>query len=272
MRPSFAALAALCVCLPAWPQQLPSPRAEAPASNVARPNTTAPGASTPGATTPGASTPGTQVPGAGSPSSAAARPGATPPDATAPESGPVYRVELVVFRALSALGGPENWSAESGTAGGVPAQPDTDPGTPTAQSPEAHAVVRLLPASEFQLDGIAARLRSSGRYLPVAHAAWWQSASPWGRPTEIPVQDLGLAAQGLTGTLSLQRGEFLHLELSLDYAMGDPPAGLGAAPGTVFSLHQEQRVRFNQRSYFDHPAFGVIALVTPAQAPRRARK
>lgn len=200
------------------------------------------------------------------------RAAAAPSGATTPESGPLYRVELVVFRALSALGAPENWSAEASAADPGPAPHDTDSAVAAAQEPQTRALVRLLPASEFQLDGIVARLRASGRFVPVAHAAWWQSASPWGRPVEIPVQDLGLAAQGLSGTLSLQRGEFLHLELALDYAIDDPPAGLGAAPGTVFRLHQMQRMRFNQRSYFDHPAFGVIALVTPAEGSRRARK
>ncbi|HTW37089.1 MAG TPA: CsiV family protein [Steroidobacteraceae bacterium] len=246
MRRWPAILLALCVCLPAWSQ-------------------------TP---TRSAAVPGTAVPGASSSSSAppATRAGAAPSSAATPESAPVYRIELVVFRALSALGAPENWNAEASAAGPVSAPHDTDSAAAAAQAPQTRALVRLLPASEFELDGIVARLRSSGRFVPVAHAAWWQSASPWGRPTEIPVQDLGLAAQGLTGTLSLQRGEFLHLELALDYAIDNPPAALGAAPGTVFSLHQMQRVRFNQRSYFDHPAFGVIALVTPAQGPRRAHK
>jgi hypothetical protein len=52
--------------------------------------------------------------------------------------------------------------------------------------------------------------------------------------------------------------------------MPDPPAGLAAAPDTVFTLRDTHRVRFYDRNYFDHPAFGVIALVTPAQGSRRA--
>jgi Peptidoglycan-binding protein, CsiV len=130
--------------------------------------------------------------------------------------------------------------------------------------------VRPLPASAFQLDSIAARLRSSGRYLPVAHVAWSQTASPWGHPIQIPVQSLGVDSQGLSGTVSLQRGQYLHLGLSLDYAMDEPPSGLRAPPGTVFSLHEVHRVRFYERNYFDHPAFGVIALVTPLQESRHA--
>ena len=43
-----------------------------------------------------------------------------------------------------------------------------------------------------------------------------------------------------------------------------PPESLAAAPGTVFMLNESRRVRFDKLSYYDHPAFGVIALVTPA--------
>jgi hypothetical protein len=50
--------------------------------------------------------------------------------------------------------------------------------------------------------------------------------------------------------------------------MESPPDGLGAAPGTAFALNESRRVRFYERNYYDHPAFGVIALVTPAQGPR----
>ena len=29
-------------------------------------------------------------------------------------------------------------------------------------------------------------------------------------------------------------------------------------------LNESRRIRFDKLSYYDHPAFGVIALVTPA--------
>jgi hypothetical protein len=56
--------------------------------------------------------------------------------------------------------------------------------------------------------------------------------------------------------------------MSLNWAMENPPDGLGAGPGTAFTLNETRRVRFYERNYYDHPAFGVIALVTPAQGPR----
>jgi hypothetical protein len=78
------------------------------------------------------------------------------------------------------------------------------------------------------------------------------------------VQRLGIDAPGLTGTIFLERGQYLHLGMSLNYAMPNPPAGLGAATGTAFVMNTNRRIRFYERNYYDHPAFGVIALVTPA--------
>jgi len=33
-------------------------------------------------------------------------------------------------------------------------------------------------------------------------------------------------------------------------------------------MNQSRRIRFYERNYYDHPAFGVIALVTPTQGKR----
>lgn len=209
------------------------------------------------------------------PARAAAGP-ATPPATAARASAarpvPVYRVELVVFRANAALGSPEDWAAESGAglATSTDADPDASGSSPAAGADSAPGSgVRLLPASEFQLDDVAARLRASGRYVPVAHIAWAQTASPWAKPIRIPVQSVGLDVQGITGSVALERGQFLHLALDLRYAMDDPPPGLDAPAGTVFVLDDSHRVRLRERNYFDHPAFGVIALVTPDATPRR---
>ncbi|HEY2590049.1 MAG TPA: CsiV family protein [Steroidobacteraceae bacterium] len=181
-------------------------------------------------------------------------------------------MELLVFRATSALGAPEDWATEAGTA--PVTSTDADPGGAAPSGTEASSAsgssgVGTLPESEFELAGVASRLRASGRYLPVAHIAWTQTASPWDKPVQIPVQSVGLNAEGITGTVALERGVYLHLVLDLRYAMSDPPAGLDAPPGTVFVLDESHRVRLKERNYFDHPAFGVIALVTSNQPPKQ---
>jgi hypothetical protein len=66
----------------------------------------------------------------------------------------------------------------------------------------------------------------------------------------------------------LERGQWLHLGMALTYVMSSPPQGLGAAADTPFIINESRRVRFYERNYFDHPAFGVIALVSPAQGSR----
>jgi hypothetical protein len=183
------------------------------------------------------------------------------PAAPASGSSPVYNIEIIVFRAAGALGGAENWSAEADTrnvAGDESA----------AGSTQVGHFVAALPSSVWQLTELENRLRASGSYVPVAHTAWSQTASSWGTRAGFPIQRLGVDVPGLTGSVFLERGQFLHLGLSLSYAMASPPPALGAAPGTPFTINESRRVRFYERNYFDHPAFGVIALVTPAQGAR----
>ena len=174
----------------------------------------------------------------------------------------VYNIEIIVFRAAAALGGAETWSAEAGAPNIIAGDEST------SGSAQVGHFVALLPPSGWQLTELENRLRASGTYVPVAHAAWSQTASSWGTRAGFTVQRLGLNVQGLTGTVFLERGQFLHLGMSLTYAMPSPPPGLGAAPDTPFALNESRRVRFYERSYFDHPAFGVIALVTPLQGVR----
>jgi hypothetical protein len=187
-----------------------------------------------------------------------------PAPAPAPASGPgstVYNIEIIVFRATSALGGAEDWAAEAGARN--IAGEESASGAATI----GHFVA-ALPSSAWQLGELESRLRTSGLYVPVAHTAWSQTASSWGTRAGFTMQKLGVEVPGLSGTVFLERGQWLHLGMSLTYAMAAPPPGLGAAPDTPFTINESRRVRFYERNYFDHPAFGVIALVTPAQGAR----
>jgi hypothetical protein len=198
------------------------------------------------------------LPAAVTPPATAQEPAAA---AAAPSAGPVYNVEIIVFRAAGALGGAENWGAEAGArniAGDESASGTLQVGR----------YIAALPPAVWQLNELENRLRASGTYVPVAHAAWSQTASSWGTRAGFSMQRLGISVPGLAGTVFLERGQFLHLGMSLTYSMATPPPGLGAAPDTPFTLNESRRVKFYERNYFDHPAFGVIALVTPVQGAR----
>jgi hypothetical protein len=198
-------------------------------------------------------------PGSRSLAQETAAPPAAPP---APGTGPVYNIEIIVFRAASALGGAENWSAEAGSSARNIAGDESG----AAGSQVGHFVAEI-PSSAWQLGEIESRLRAGG-YVPVAHTAWSQTASSWGTRAGFTLQRLGINVPGLSGTVFLERGQFLHLGVSMSFADPAPPEGLGAAPGTAFTINESRRVKFYERNYFDNPAFGVIALVTPVQGTR----
>ena len=197
---------------------------------------------------------GVRVPAAEEPPA----PGAAPAQ---PAGSGVYNIEIIVFRATSALGPPEDWSAEAG------ARNIAGEETASGAAQIGHFVA-ALPSSAWQLGELESRLRASGVYVPVAHAAWSQTASSWGTRAGFTLQKLGVEVPGLSGSVFLERGQWLHLGMALTYAMSAPPTALGAAPDTPFLINESRRVRFYERNYYDHPAFGVIALVSPAQGSR----
>ena len=183
------------------------------------------------------------------------------PAASEENTGPVYNVEIIVFRGAAAEGTAENWSEEAGAR--------SIAGDESASgSLQVGRFVALLPPAAYQLNELESRLRASGTYVPVAHAAWSQTASSWGTRAGFPVARLGIDVPGLSGNVYLEHGQFLHLGMMLNYAMSAPPPGLNAPPGTTFTINESRRVKYYDRNYFDHPAYGVIALVTPAQGGR----
>jgi hypothetical protein len=178
-------------------------------------------------------------------------------------ASPSYNIELVIFRATSAAGGTvENWAGETGATNSIAGD------EASSGSSQVGHFVSVLPSTAYQLTEIESRLRSSGAYVPIAHLAWSQTASAWGTRAGFPVQRLGAEVPGLSGTVFLERGQYLHLGMTLQYADPSPPGALGAAAGTTFILNQSRRIKFYERNYYDHPAFGVIAIVSPSQGAR----
>jgi len=180
--------------------------------------------------------------------------GVSPP--ALPQAAPnprIYTVEIIVFRNLSGAGGTEDWTAKPVARG--PDKPE---------APLTGRFVQAIPEAQFQLNGLAQKLQNTTNYQPIAHFAWQQTASSWGSRAGFTVAKLAGSVPGLSGTIYLESGDYLHLGMSLSYQTSNPPPGLSASPGTVFSLNESRRVKWDQLNYYDHPAFGVIALVTPS--------
>jgi hypothetical protein len=176
----------------------------------------------------------------------------------------VFNVELVVFRYKGTIASPENWDepAPAPVAAG-----DTAANGTSAESNTAAQAVRPLGPAQFQLAGTEAALRRNASYEPIAHFGFRIAAGERDSGSPVRIEPLVEGTSGLTGSVTLERGRFLHLALDLAYTTANPPATLltpGTAPGLVtFWIHQDRRMRPFERHYFDHPAFGVVAIVTP---------
>jgi len=81
-----------------------------------------------------------------------------------------------------------------------------------------------------------------------------QTATDWPRHSGLTLEQVGIVVPGLSGSVYLERGQFLHL--GFDLHLGDDPA---------WSLSELRKIKFNEKNYFDHPGFGVIAIVSPAR-------
>ena len=79
--------------------------------------------------------------------------------------------------------------------------------------------------------------------------------SEWPRHDGLSLQQIGINAGGLTGSVYVEHGQYLHLGFDLR---------LGSDPG--WTLRELRKIRFNEKNYFDHPGYGVIAIVSPARA------
>jgi hypothetical protein len=158
-------------------------------------------------------------------------------------SAALYEVEIIVFRSSSVSGG-EDWAA-------LP--PGRGFGSSAAHGGPVPQVVRVLTASDYRLGTIEATLKASGAWRPIAHAAWIQTAANWGTHTGIALADVGINVPELGGMVYLERAP-IYLHLGFDVHL---------STGATYTIKEMRSVRYNDKQYFDHPAFGIIAVVTP---------
>jgi hypothetical protein len=180
------------------------------------------------------------------PTSAAGAPAAVLPGAArvAQQTGvTLYGVEIIVFRA-SSIGAAEDWDADP---------PGRGFGSNATRGGPAAQVLKVLTSSDYRLGAIETSLRTSGAWRPIAHAAWIQTAANWGSHAGIALADVGITAPGLSGTVYLERAP-IYLHLGFDVHL---------SAGATYTIKEMRSVRYNDKQYFDHPAFGIIAMVTP---------
>jgi len=172
---------------------------------------------------------------------------------------PVYDVEIIIFRNNANSDAGEQWTA--------PASGELSPARVFSQD----EFTELSP-SLYQLGGVRGGLRNSSGYTVLLHRAWRQVGYDAAHAIPYPIHSLAENGRdSIEGSVTLVRERYLHLDVDLQLMTAGRAAptqyadSQGGSP--AFRLQEKRRVRSRELHYFDHPRFGMIAMVTPYDAP-----
>ena len=128
---------------------------------------------------------------------------------------------------------------------------------PLAPLPDVATIAgRVEPLGREALQMSAARdaIATRGGMHVLAHAAWSAIVPPNGRTTAV-LEDVLAANSPLAGGIAVQRSQYLFLFVDVDYTTA----------GSSYGIRMRRRIKFGERHYFDHPAFGLILQVRPTK-------
>ena len=145
------------------------------------------------------------------------------------------------------------------------------------------------------LNRVYKRLERIDAYEPIAHVGWIQpardtdSTKTFRFPSSTTGSTTGstagstmestVGATGITGTITLYKERFLHLEVDLTLETEKSPvetwsflgAGENDSPD-IYKLTESRRIQGSAMHYFDHPQFGVIARIQQVKTSTNARE
>jgi hypothetical protein len=166
---------------------------------------------------------------------------------------PIYDVEIIIFRHNVMSDAGERWTS--------PAVSDLRPTGVFSQD-----AFTELDRSQYQLDGIRGGLRNSSGYSVLLHRAWRQVGYDAAHAIAYPIHSLAENGRdSIEGSVTLIRERYLHLDVDLLLLRANYADGADSSP--AFQLREKRRMRSRELHYFDHPRFGMIAVVTPYDAP-----
>jgi hypothetical protein len=175
-----------------------------------------------------------------------------------------YDVEIIIFTHRHAGSDGEQWPVR------LPEQ------TLATGFLNSERIIKL-PVDAYRLNGISNGLRQSSAYSVVFHRAWRQpvygSTNAVGYPVHAVAENGSI---NIEGSVRLIRERFLHLDADLVLVpAGSSNAVTGAdslQTSPVFELSEKRRIKSNTVHYFDHPRFGMIAMVTPHYSPEEVQQ
>jgi hypothetical protein len=171
------------------------------------------------------------------------------------EAPRLYDVEVIIFSHNSQSDQGESWYTPDGNAGRARGY------FPENQFTE-------LSSSHFSLSPVRYSLQKGGEYTVLFHRAWRQLAYSSANAADYPVNSFAEGSRNsVKGSIRLVRERYLHLDvdLLLMESAGTAPGLYSDGPGNApaYRLAEKRRIKSSTLHYFDHPRFGMLAIVTP---------
>ena len=143
--------------------------------------------------------------------------------------------------------------------------------------PEFPDFVPLLDTN-FMLDSVYRRLERIDAYEPLLHVGWIQPARPSAESVPYRLNPETPEGSAVTGTITLFKKRFLHLDIDLALESDRRPASTllfsrwNDDDENLHTLKESRRIRGTDVQYFDHPQFGLIARIREVKAARAERE
>ncbi|HTE40433.1 MAG TPA: CsiV family protein [Steroidobacteraceae bacterium] len=177
-----------------------------------------------------------------------------------------FDVEMVIFRVNNPSFTQEDWALEEArakakvptavaVADGEEVPPPLDTGAAVTVTQANESSIQPTSVAQFRLNSVENSLRRSRAYMPLAHVGWSQPGFAMNNPRPLAIESLLPPNAGVTGTVSMVRGRYLHMTVELSF--------VSPIDGKRYVLREQRRMRSGEKHYFDHPVFGVVVLVTP---------
>ncbi len=128
--------------------------------------------------------------------------------------------------------------------------------------------------TSLELESVFRRLEQLDAYQPLVHLGWIQTAKNASEAVAYEIHIRDQNRDDVTGSITLYRERYLHLELDLalnpvvdEYGTGSDfytkaiLEQMRATGRKQHKLTESRRIREPSSHYFDHPLFGVIARI-----------
>jgi hypothetical protein len=168
-------------------------------------------------------------------------------------------VEIIVFSRPGAALGTEHWPTEAVAS---PAGRELVPWR--GFNGDNSVPFQRLPASALQMKRDFERMKASTDLHPLLHTGWLQPGLAKEDAVAVRLRSEPDSVGSVDGTIRLVLSRYLHLETNLTYHREGDDA--------VYQMVESRRMRSKEYHYLDHPAFGVVALVTPVESGKSAAK